>query len=41
MSRLTDSRTRVVTWLKLVLPLVALGLLSTLFLLARTTDPDV
>lgn len=41
MSRLTDSRTRVVTWLKLVLPLVALGLLSTLFLLARTTDPDL
>jgi lipopolysaccharide export system protein LptC len=41
MSRLTDTRTRVVTWLKLVLPLVALGLLSTLFLLARTTDPDL
>jgi lipopolysaccharide export system protein LptC len=41
MSRFTDSRTRVVTWLKLVLPLVALGLLSTLFLLARTTDPDL
>jgi lipopolysaccharide export system protein LptC len=41
MNRLTDSRTRVVTWLKLVLPLVALGLLSTLFLLARTTDPDL
>jgi lipopolysaccharide export system protein LptC len=40
MSRLTDSRTRVVTWLKVLLPLVALGLLSTLFLLARTTDPD-
>jgi lipopolysaccharide export system protein LptC len=41
MSRLTDSRTRVVTWLKVLLPLVALGLLSTLFLLARTTDPDL
>jgi hypothetical protein len=39
MSRLTDSRTRVVTWLKVLLPLVALGLLSTLFLLARTADP--
>jgi lipopolysaccharide export system protein LptC len=41
MSRFTDSRTRVVTWLKVLLPLVALGLLSTLFLLARTTDPDL
>jgi lipopolysaccharide export system protein LptC len=41
MSRLTDSRTRVVTWLKVLLPLVALGLLSTLFLLARTADPDL
>jgi lipopolysaccharide export system protein LptC len=41
MSRLTDSRTRVVTWLKIVLPIVALGLLSTLFLLARPTDPDL
>ena len=41
MSRLTDSRTRVVTWLKIVLPIVALGLLSTMFLLARPTDPDL
>jgi lipopolysaccharide export system protein LptC len=41
MSRLTDRRTRFVTWLKVLLPLVALGLLSTLFLLARTTDPDL
>jgi lipopolysaccharide export system protein LptC len=41
MSRFTDRRTLLVTWLKVVLPLVALGLLSTLFLLARTTDPDL
>jgi lipopolysaccharide export system protein LptC len=41
MSRLTDNRTRLVTWLKVLLPLVALGLLSTLFLLARTTDPEL
>ena len=36
-----DSRTRTVFWLKVLLPLVALGLLSTLFLLARTADPDL
>lgn len=41
MSRFTDRRTRLVTWLKVLLPLVALGLLSMLFLLARTTDPDL
>jgi lipopolysaccharide export system protein LptC len=41
MSRFSDNRTRVVTWLKVLLPLVALGLLSTLFLIARTTDPDL
>jgi lipopolysaccharide export system protein LptC len=41
MSRLTDRRTRLVTWLKVLLPLVALGLLSTLFFLARTADPDL
>lgn len=41
MSRFTDRRTRLVTWLKVLLPLVALGLLSTLFLLARTADPDL
>lgn len=28
-------------WLKILLPLVALGLLSTLFLVARATDPDL
>ena len=36
-----DTRTRTVFWLKVLLPLVALGLLSTLFLLARTADPDL
>ncbi len=36
-----DRRTRTVFWLKVFLPLVALGLLSTLFLLARTADPDL
>ena len=36
-----DGRSRTVLWLKLLLPLVALGLLSTLFLLARTADPDL
>ena len=41
MRSFTDRRTRLVTWLKVLLPLVALGLLSTLFLLARTTDPDL
>jgi lipopolysaccharide export system protein LptC len=41
MNRLADSRTRVVTWLKLVLPLVALGLLSTLFLLARNVETEL
>jgi lipopolysaccharide export system protein LptC len=41
MSRFQDNRTRIVTWLKVALPLVALGLLSTLFLLARVVDPDL
>jgi lipopolysaccharide export system protein LptC len=36
-----DTRTRTVFWLKVLLPLVALGLLSTLFLIARTADPDL
>ncbi|QYX56951.1 LPS export ABC transporter periplasmic protein LptC [Roseovarius sp. SCSIO 43702] len=31
--------TRLIGWLKVVLPLVALGLLSTLFLLSRKVDP--
>lgn len=38
-----NAYSRVVAWLKVVLPLAALALLSTLFLLSRTTqtDPDL
>jgi lipopolysaccharide export system protein LptC len=37
---LRDSlRARAINWLKILLPLAALGLLSTLFLLSRTIDP--
>lgn len=32
-------RTRVINWLKILLPITALALLSTLFLLSRTVDP--
>ncbi len=35
-----DRHTRVVGWLKVVLPLTALAILSTLFLLARRIDPE-
>ena len=35
----TDSYSRMVAWLKILLPLAALGLLSTLFLLSRVIDP--
>ncbi len=35
-----DRRTRVVGWLKLVLPLAAIALLSTLFLVSERVDPD-
>jgi lipopolysaccharide export system protein LptC len=34
-----DRNTRLVTFLKVVLPLAALGILSTLFLLSRSVDP--
>jgi lipopolysaccharide export system protein LptC len=34
-----DSYSRMVAWLKVVLPLTALGLLSTLFLLSRSVSP--
>lgn len=33
-----DIRSRIVNWLKILLPLTALGLLSTLFLVSRTID---
>lgn len=35
-----DRHTRVVLWLKIALPLVALGILSTLFFVAETLDPE-
>lgn len=35
-----DAHTRVVTWLKVALPLAALAILSTLFLLAEQIDPE-
>ncbi|MDP3197499.1 LPS export ABC transporter periplasmic protein LptC [Tabrizicola sp.] len=35
-----DRHTRVVVWLKVVLPLAALAILSTLFLVARRIDPE-
>ncbi len=33
------SHSRLVSWLKVILPLIAIGLLSTLFLLSRSADP--
>ncbi len=36
----TDSHSRWVSWLKVLLPLTALALLSTLFLLSRAVDPE-
>jgi lipopolysaccharide export system protein LptC len=35
-----DAHSRVVGWLKVALPLLALAILSTLFLVARRIDPD-
>jgi len=35
-----NTYSRVVTWTKIILPLVALALLSTLFLFSRTPDPN-
>jgi len=35
----TDRYSRMVAWLKVTLPLVALGMLSTLFLISRAVDP--
>lgn len=39
MVRRDNAYSRLVVWLKLLLPLAALGLLASLFLLARTIDP--
>ncbi len=35
-----DRYSRVVGWLKIILPLIALGILSTLFLLSQSRDPE-
>jgi lipopolysaccharide export system protein LptC len=35
-----NTYSRVVAWVKVILPLMALGLLSTLFLFSRTPDPN-
>lgn len=35
-----DPYSRLIAWLKIVLPLAALAILSTLFLVARTIDPE-
>lgn len=40
MARPDNAYSRLVAWLKLVLPLAALGLLASLFLVARTIDPS-
>ncbi|MDZ4136138.1 MAG: LPS export ABC transporter periplasmic protein LptC [Paracoccaceae bacterium] len=40
MLRRENLHSTVVTWLKVVLPLLALAILSTLFLVARTIDPS-
>ncbi len=34
-----DTHSRIVAWAKIILPIIALGLLSTLFLLSRSVDP--
>jgi lipopolysaccharide export system protein LptC len=39
-SRGGDSYSRLISWLKVLLPLLALAVLSTLFLLSRTINPD-
>jgi lipopolysaccharide export system protein LptC len=39
MGRHNNLQSKVVAWMKIILPLTALGLLSTLFLLSRTVDP--
>lgn len=36
----TDGHSRLVGWLKVALPLFALAILSSLFLVARGIDPD-
>lgn len=40
MSAVVDKYSRAVLWTKIALPLLALGMLSTLFMFAETFDPD-
>lgn len=40
MAHFDQSYSKAVSWLKILLPILALGLLSTLFLLARPVDPE-
>ncbi len=40
MPRYDNSYSKLVAWLKIVLPLIALAILSTLFLVSQRTDPD-
>jgi lipopolysaccharide export system protein LptC len=40
MARWTDGYSALIGWLKVLLPLAALAVLSTIFLVARTIDPD-
>ncbi len=40
MARWTDGYSTLIGWLKVLFPLAALAVLSTLFLVARTIDPD-
>ena len=39
MTRSDNTYSQVVAWMKIILPMLALGLLSTLFLISRTIDP--
>jgi lipopolysaccharide export system protein LptC len=41
MARPQNTYSRIVAWIKIILPLSALGLLSTLFLFSRTVDPTL
>lgn len=40
MARADNLYSQIVTWMKIILPLAALGLLSTLFLISRSVDPS-
>lgn len=39
MAQTDNTHSRLVTWLKIVLPLIALGMLSSIFLVSRSIDP--